>query len=212
MSDGKDPKALNEIGTLLFRSSPAVTFVNAITLYRIVTFPVLLTFLFAGNVAIFKWLLLASFLTDAVDGILARTFRATSILGSKLDSIGDDLTILAATIGLFLTRFDFIKEQAAVFIFLFLLFLTQLSMSLYRYKKISTFHTYFAKTAAVVTAVFLLSVFFLEKVYGPLFYAAAIITGIELVEEIILVIKLREYRSNVKGLYWVLREQKHRGS
>ena len=211
MSDEKDPKSLSEIGTLLFRSSPAVTIVNAITLYRIVTFPVLLIFLFAGNIVVFKWLLLASFFTDAIDGVLARTYGATSILGSKLDSIGDDLTILAATLGLFVTRFDFIREQAAVFVFLFLLFLFQLAMSFYRYKKISTFHTYLAKTAAVITAVFMLSVFFLERVSYPLFYAAAIITGAELIEEIILVFKLREYRSNVKGLYWALKEQRHAG-
>lgn len=211
MSAEKGPKELSEIGTLLFRSSPAVTIVNSITLYRIVTFPVLLILLFTGNIDLFKWLLLASFFTDAIDGALARMYGATSILGSKLDSIGDDLTVLAATVGLFVTRFDFIKEQAAVFIFLFLLFLFQLAMSLHRYKKISTFHTYLAKTAAVVTAIFLLSVFFLESVYYPLFYAAAIITGIELIEEIILVFKLHEYRSNVKGLYWVLRKKNHAG-
>lgn len=211
MSDDKNPKSLSEIGTLLFRSSPAVTIVNTITLYRIVTFPVLLIFLFAGNIMVFKWLLLASFFTDAIDGVLARTYGATSILGSKLDSIGDDLTILAATIGLFITRLDFIKEQAAVFVFLFFLFLIQLAMSFYRYRKISTFHTYMAKTAAVVTAIFMLSVFFVESVYYPLYYAAAIITGAEIIEEIILVFKLREYRSNVKGLFWVLRQERRKG-
>jgi phosphatidylglycerophosphate synthase len=212
MSDEKNPKSINEIGILLFRSSPAMIIVNTITLYRIVTFPVLLIFLFAGNIVVFKWLLLASFFTDAIDGVLARTYGATSILGSKLDSIGDDLTILAATIGLLITRFDFIREQAAVFLFLFALFLFQVAMAFYRYKKISTFHTYLAKTAAVVTAIFLLSVFFLESVYYPLFYAAAIITGAELIEEIILVFKLREYRSNVKGLFWVLRQQRDAGT
>ena len=212
MSDEKSPKALNEIGTLLFRSPPAVAIVNLITLYRILTFPVLLLLLFAGNIALFKWLLLASFFTDAIDGVLARTYKATSVLGSKLDSIGDDLTVLAATAGLFLTRFDFIREQAAVFIFLFLLFLVQVSMSIYRYKKISTFHTYLAKTAAVVSAIFLLSVFFLDRIYHPLFYAAAVVTGIELIEEIILVFRLREYRSNVMGLYWVLRERRRTGT
>jgi phosphatidylglycerophosphate synthase len=212
MSGEKGPKALSEIGTLLFRSPPAVTIVNLITLYRIVTFPVLLVLLFAGNIALFKWLLLASFFTDAIDGVLARTYKATSVLGSKLDSIGDDLTVLAATAGLFLTRFDFIKEQAVVFVFLFLLFLIQVSMSFYRYKKISTFHTYLAKTAAVVSAIFLLSVFFLGRIYYPLFYAAAVITGLELIEEIILVFRLREYRSNVKGLYWVMRERRRTGT
>lgn len=207
MADEKEPTELKDIGTLLFRSSAAVRVINAITLYRTVTFPLLINFLIVENMAVFKWLLLASFFTDAIDGFLARNYKATSILGSKLDSIGDDLTILAATLGLLFARFQFVKEQAAVFILLFALFFLQVGLSLYRYKRISTYHTYLAKTAAVITAAFLLSVFFIERVYYPLFYTAAVITGIELIEEIILVLKLRDYRSNVKGLYWALKEQ-----
>jgi len=204
----QEPKELKDIGALLFKSAPAVRVINLITLYRTVTFPLLLFFAFRENMPVFKWLLLASFLTDAVDGFLARKYRATSVLGSKLDSIGDDLTILAAIIGLFITRMDFMKEEAAIFIGLLVLFFVQFGFALYRYKKISTFHTYFAKTAAIVSGMFLLSVFFLEKAYYPLFYTAAAITAVELIEEIILVALLKDYRTNVKGLYWVLKEKR----
>jgi CDP-diacylglycerol--glycerol-3-phosphate 3-phosphatidyltransferase len=41
-----------------------------------------------------------------------------------------------------------------------------------------------------------------------LFYAAALVTGLELVEEIILVGLLPLWEANVKGLYWVLRRKK----
>lgn len=204
-----EPKAtdLKDIGTLLFRSRMAVRVINLITLYRIVTFPLLAFLVIAGNIDLFKWLLLASFFTDAIDGFLARKYKATSILGAKLDSIGDDLTVFAAAIGLFATRFGFIKEEATVFIILFALFLIQVGISFYKYRKISTFHTYLAKIAAVVTAVFLLSVFFLDTIHYPLFYSAAVITGIELIEEIILVFVISDYQSNVKGLYWVMKRK-----
>ena len=194
-----------DIGLLLTKSGTAVRIVNLITLYRIVTFPILVFLAIRQEIDIFKWLLLASFFTDAIDGFIARKYNATSILGSKLDSIGDDLTILAAAIGLSITRFDFVSEQALVFIALFALFLIQVGLSFYRYKKISTFHTYLAKIAAVVTAIFFLSCFFLESISYPLFHAAAVVTGIELLEEILLVVMIRDYRSNVKGLYWALR-------
>ncbi len=208
MQDQKTKSDFKDIGALLFRSGKAARIINLITLYRIITFPLLILFAFTGKTLLFKWMLLASFFTDAIDGFLARRYKAYSILGAKLDSIGDDLTILAATAGLFLHHWKFIREQAVLFIFLFSLFIIQLVLSLIRYGKISTFHTYLAKTAAVVTAMFLLSVFFLEKIYYPLFYAAAIITGIELIEEIILVFMLREYKTNVKGVYWVRRRPK----
>ena len=40
-----------------------------------------------------------------------------------------------------------------------------------------------------------------------LFYVAAIITMIELTEEIILVSLLKHWKANVKGIYWVLKEK-----
>jgi CDP-diacylglycerol--glycerol-3-phosphate 3-phosphatidyltransferase len=188
---------------MLFRARSAVRVINLITLYRIVTFPLLVVLAIAGQMEAFKWFLLASFITDAIDGFLARRYQATSILGAKLDSIGDDLTVLAAALGLFLSQPDFVREQWLAFAVLFALFLAQVGLSFYRYGKMSTFHTYLAKIAAVVTAIFLLSVFFLESISYPLFYSAAAITGIEIIEEILLVLKLREYKTNVKGLFWV---------
>lgn len=208
MADPVKAKDFKEIPDLVLRSRPAVRVINLITLYRIVTFPLLIVLIVDRQEDLFKWLLLASFFTDAIDGFLARRYKATSILGSKLDSIGDDLTILAAATGLGVWYFDFVREQALVLIMLLVLFLVQLGLSIYRYRKFSTFHTYLAKTAAVITAAFLLSVFFFEEINYPLFYFAAGVTAIELIEEIILAAILREYRSNVKGLYWVLREKK----
>jgi cardiolipin synthase len=209
--DMKQPVTnFNQIGTLLFRSGTPARVINLITLYRIITFPLLVYLVVVDDIALFKWLLLASFFTDAIDGFLARKYNATSILGAKLDSIGDDLTVLAAAIGLFSVRFDFVREYAAIFIALFALFAIQVAVSFYRYAKISTFHTYLAKVAAVVTACFLLSVFFFDGISYPLFYTAAAITGLELTEEIMLAAVLKEYRSNVHGLYWVLRPKANR--
>lgn len=205
MKRKRDVSDLKDIGILLFKSPTPVRIINLVTLYRIVTFPLLIFLIIAGHLEWFKWLLLASFLTDAIDGFIARRYQATSILGAKLDSIGDDLTVLAAAIGLFLTQQEFVAAYKEVFIILFALFLIQVAGAFYRYGKISTFHTYSAKIAAVVTAIFLLSVFFFGSVAVPLFIAAAVATGIDLVEEIILVAVLRDYRSNVKGLYWAIR-------
>lgn len=208
MTHHKKATEFKDISNLLLRSGTAVRTVNLITIYRIIAFPLLVFLVLTGRMEAFRWLLLGSFFTDAVDGMLARKLKATSVLGSKLDSIGDDLTILAATIGLFVAHWNFIREEALIFFILFGLFLVQISLSFYRYKKISTFHTYMAKIAAVVTAIFLLSVFFMEDISYPLFYLAAVITAIELIEEIILASILHDYRSDVKGLYWVLREKR----
>ena len=197
----------NTIRELLFNVSLPVRIVNLITLYRIVTFPLLIALLFFGAIDWFKWFLLASFFTDAIDGTLARRYNATSILGAKLDSIGDDLTVLAGAIGLFVFEFNFVKEVAPLLITLFGLFLIQLVSALLKYGKVSSFHTYLAKIAAVITGIFLLSVFFFKDIIYPLFYAAWIVTAIELIEETALVFLLSRWKANVKGLYWVLKEK-----
>jgi cardiolipin synthase len=183
--------------------------INGITIYRIAAAPFLLILLFNGQVEMFKWLLGVSFFTDLIDGYLARKYKVTSVMGTRLDSIGDDLTVLVAVIGLFVLKTDFIKEQKLIFIGLLILFIIQVVYAFVRYGKMTGFHTYLAKTAALLQGVFLLLVFFTVKPFIPLFYAAAIITMLQLIEEIILVHLLPQWQANVKGLYWVLKNNKH---
>ena len=182
--------------------------INGITLYRIVAAPFLLVLVFTGQYDIFKWLLGVSFFTDLIDGFLARKYKVTSILGTRLDSIGDDLTVLVAVIALFVTKIEFIKEQKIIFIILLALFLVQTIYAFIRYGKSTSFHTWLAKTAALLQGVFLLLTFFSEEPNFIFFYAAAIITILELIEETILVRLLPTWQTNVKGIYWVLKMKK----
>ncbi|MGV3656913.1 MAG: CDP-alcohol phosphatidyltransferase family protein [Chitinophagaceae bacterium] len=180
--------------------------INAITLYRLLAAPVLLLLAIANWFHILKWMMALSFFTDAIDGYLARHNKVDSKLGARLDSIADDLTVLAGIIALALYRPQFIEQQFFVFLLVFLLFVAQAIMALVRYGKISSFHTYAAKLAAILQGVFLITVFFTGPLL-PLFYVAAIVTAIQLVEEIILVFVLPTWKVNVKGLYWVLKNR-----
>jgi len=181
--------------------------VNGITLYRILAAPVLIIFTFTGSPDLFKWLLALSFFTDVIDGPLARRYKVSSVLGSKLDSIADGLTILAAIIGLFVFKFDFISENFAVVIILIGLFLAQTVFALIKYRRITSFHTYLAKTAMILQGSFLILIFFFEEPPYLLFYAAAVMTGLDLIEEIILVFILPVWKANVKGIYWLLKSK-----
>jgi CDP-diacylglycerol--glycerol-3-phosphate 3-phosphatidyltransferase len=156
---------------------------------------------------IFKWLLGISFFTDLIDGFLARKFRVTSTLGSKLDSIGDDLTVLTGVIGLWVFKKEFIHQEIVLVSIMLVLLVTQNILAFWRYKKLSSFHTYFAKVAAILQGTFLILMFFLNEPPYLLFYLASAITILDLVEEIILVLILPKWEINVKGLYWVLKSR-----
>jgi CDP-diacylglycerol--glycerol-3-phosphate 3-phosphatidyltransferase len=181
--------------------------INGITLYRIIAAPFLLVLIFTGQYDIFKWLLGLSFFTDLIDGFLARKYKVASVLGTRLDSIGDDLTVLVGVIALFVLKGAFIKEHIIVFIILLVLFLAQIVFAFTRYGKMTNFHTYLAKTAALLQGIFLIITFFTDQPNLILFYAAAIVTMLELIEEIILVGLLKHWKANVKGIYWVLKEK-----
>ena len=180
--------------------------INGITWYRLIMAPVLIILLFVDRVDIFKWLLPVSFFTDAIDGYLARKYKVTSIFGSRLDSIGDDLTVLAGVVGLIVWKPGFFLDHLWPLIVLALLFAIQVTLALRKYKKTTSFHTYAAKLAAIAQGVFLILFFLIPDLPTYGFYIAAAITAIDLVEEIILVFVLPKWEANVKGLYWVLKK------
>lgn len=188
--------------------------VNGITIYRILAAPVLFYLAFSLQLNIFKWLLPISYFTDLIDGFLARKLKVTSVMGSRLDSIGDDLTVLASLTGLAIFRPEFIIDQKPILIVLFSLFLIQIILAFIRYHKTTSFHTYFAKAAAIFQGTFLILIFLIPKPLLGLFYIAAGITFLELIEEIILVLLLPKWEINIKGLYWIIykKDVKHSNS
>ena len=182
---------------------PAFYIINSITSYRLVSFPVLILLVIYGRFDIFKWMLGVSFFTDAIDGCLSRKFGVTSVFGSRLDSIGDDLTVLAGIIGVLVLDANFFIERWIYVAALLLLLLVQTSIALIRFRKLTSFHTYLAKIAAVAQGLFLLSFFFLPQYASVLFVIAAAITALDLIEEIVMALLLPEWKADVKGLFFL---------
>ena len=203
ISGDKDKPSLKQ---LLFHSGRIILIVNILTLYRIVTAPLLFALAVTGSIALFRWLLAVSFLTDALDGFLARRFNASTKLGAKLDSIGDLLTYFVAIIGLIITHPGFFREEFLLICIVLSLNLFQIVFSLTRYGKISSFHTYLAKVSAILLSVFIVSTFFTNDILYPLFYIASALTILELFEEIILIFLLPRWQTDVRGLFWVLKK------
>jgi phosphatidylglycerophosphate synthase len=181
--------------------------INGITLYRLIAAPFLLFLVVTKQLDWFKWLLAFSFFTDAIDGYLARRYKVVSIMGAKLDSIADDLTIIVAVIGLFVFKREFINQEFTWLLLLLTLFVIQVIYALIRYGAVTSFHTYLAKLAAIFQGVFLILAFFLPEPVRILFYIAIVVTALDLIEEIVLTFMLPRWKANVKGIYWVLKKR-----
>jgi phosphatidylglycerophosphate synthase len=181
--------------------------INLITIYRLAASPLLAFLALDHRPDPFKWLLAVSFLTDAVDGYLSRRYKVNSVLGSRLDSIADDFTFVAAIVGLLVFKPDFIRREMIFIGILLVLFILQTVLALIRYGKITSFHTYMAKTAAIMQGICLLLIFFLSEPPFVIFYLAAIITSLDLTEEIVLVLMQKRWQSDVKGIYWLIKNK-----
>ena len=182
--------------------------INGITIYRLAASLLLLYLVLLKREDIFKWLLGLSFFTDAIDGFLARKYKVVSVAGARIDSIADDLTVLMAVIGVVVLKPEFIRQELNLIIVLLVLYLLQTIMALTRYGKISSFHTYLAKIAALFQGMFFVLLFFLPQWPMLLFYVASAMTILDLVEEIILVLLLPEWKTDVKGLYWIKKQSR----
>ena len=175
--------------------------------YRILAAPVLIAFLLFDLRLVFAWFLLVSYLTDAIDGFLARKLQITSSRGSQLDSIGDQITFTIGLIGLFHFEKEFILKHLWILIIAFSPYILQMIIAYVKYGKATAFHTYLAKFSAVVQSVFILwSLFFSPEL--SLFYIMIAIGILETIEEITLVFMYENWVSDVKSIFYAVKDKR----
>lgn len=185
-------------------------FVTIVTVWRIAVFPVLIGLICLRQRPLFSVLLALSFLTDAVDGFLARRYHVTSRAGAEWDSLGDDLTVAAAIIGMFVFRWEFVVQVQLLIFILAALFLIHTIAAVGRYGRLTSFHTRMAKISAIAQAVFFLLLFFSAAPPYIAFYIAATLTLLDLLEEIAMILSLDEWEADIRG-WFDLRHRRNDG-
>jgi len=180
-------------------------FVDWISFYRILAAPFLLVLLWLDNRETFTWFLLISYFTDMVDGFLARKFKISSARGSQLDSFGDQVTFVIGILGLFIFENGFVIQNIFLILISFTPYVIQMIIAYVKYGKATAFHTYLAKLSALIQGTFILWALFFMPNYW-LFYAMIAFGILETAEEIILIFMHKQWVSDIKGIYWVLRD------
>jgi len=184
-------------------------FVDWISFYRILAAPLLLVLLWLDKRELFTWFLLISYSTDMIDGFLARKFKISSARGSQLDSFGDQVTFVIGILGLFIFENEFIIQNIFLILISFIPYVIQMVIAYVKYGKATAFHTYLAKTSALIQGTFILWALFFMPDYW-LFYAMIVFGILETTEEIILIFMHKEWVSDIKGIYWVLLDKRRR--
>lgn len=181
---------------------------NLLSLYRIAAAPVIAGCILRGSSRWFIGLLIVSLLTDIADGWIARRFNLRTEAGARLDSFADLLTFVLAFCGVFRFQWAAISQPPrAVAFLLFLAFYGLLMLTGFlRFGRQPSLHTYLFKATAYLQGACLVSVFLLG--FQDFLYYFVIGWGIlACIEEIAILFVLKEPRSDVKGLYWVLKDR-----
>jgi len=182
---------------------------NALSLVRIACAPVLLLLAVNGQERAFTWVLIPALLTDAVDGWLARRFCLQSRLGARLDSLGDALVWCAALAGLLAFQRDVLAAHRWLIGAVVACWVFESALALLRYRRLSSFHTLLSKLAGVLLTIYV-AVLFVIGQCDWLLVVAATANVLASLEEIWLLRLLPQWRTDVKGIWWLRRERRAR--
>jgi cardiolipin synthase (CMP-forming) len=187
-----------------FKGENIINIPNLISFYRLIMFPVILALAIAGNEKWFVILLCISLVSDILDGNIARTFNLKTRFGGGLDNLADMGTYILALLGLFIFKWDEIQPHAWLLYIFLAIFVLSYIIAFYRFGKIPGLHLYGAVTAGYIQGIFFF-VLFVWGFYAWMYYLAVIWGIIAYIEKILVLLKLDDIKSGVKGLYWLTR-------
>ena len=190
---------------------------NSLTLFRIALIPCLILIFYLSDNTLSPYqknltatlIFLFAAITDWLDGYLARKLKITSARGSQLDSFGDQITFIIGLIGLFYFENDFIKKNLTILLIAFVPYIIQMLIAFYKYGKATAFHTYLAKTSAVLQSLFILWSLFFNPEYS-LFYIMIIIGILETIEEVSLIFIYDTWVSDVKSIFLAFKDKRRK--
>jgi len=183
------------------------TIPNLITSYRLLMVPVILYFAISGQEKLFAIFLVINLLSDIIDGYIARRFKMTSEIGAKLDSFADNFNYVLAFIGLFIFKMDDLRPHLVSFIIFTGMLVLTVIVPLIKFRKFPSFHLYTTKIGGYIQGFFFVCLFTVGFI-TPFYYLMIVWGIIGAIECITIDMLIPEMRSNVKGLYWVLKERR----
>lgn len=184
-----------------------ITVPNALSAYRILALPFIIGAIVHGNKHLYITLLSINLITDILDGWIARTFKVETELGARLDSFADIGTYAMAFTGMIVLENDFVNTHVFSFIILLALYITPQISSLIRFKRTTSFHLYSSKVVGYIQGIFIFTYFSIgfNKFY---FHFMIIASSIAYLEALVIVWAIPRLRSNVKGIYFMVKEHK----
>ncbi len=176
---------------------------NLLTAFRLLCSPLLLLLAWQGNKTAFMVLLSAAFLSDALDGFVARLCGQVSEFGAKLDSRADVTLFSVITVSVWWLWPEIVHNEALYVVIVILCYVLPTAVGYLKFHAVTSYHTWIVKCAVAAVALSLY-VFFLGGPVWP-FRLAAAICVLAAIEEIAITAVSQELHSDVRSLCDVLK-------
>ena len=191
----------------LFNIKIPLTIPNILSLYRLFVFPIILLMIILQKEMIFAILLVISLNTDVWDGWIARRFNQGTEIGARIDSLADIGMYITALTGIIVFKIDEIGVDAWLFYVFVITYVVVILSPLIKFGKIQSFHLYSSKFGGYLQGIFFILLFFVDYI-AVYFYIMVNISLLAFIESLTIQLIIPKMQSNVKGLYWVLKETK----
>lgn len=189
-----------------FKDKSFYSIPNLLSFYRIFTFPLVLYFALSQNELIYFILILIDLISDILDGFIARRFKLQTEFGARLDSFADIGMYILAFLGVVIFKASELDPYIFSLLVFFTVFAIPKIIGWIKFRRFPSLHLFSSKIGGYLQGFFFLHLFIFG--FSPGFYYVMIICGIlSFIEQIIIVLIVRDMRSNMKGLYWILNDK-----
>lgn len=169
---------------------------NLITACRIALAPTLLLLAWQHREHPFLACLIASLVSDIVDGQIARRLNLTSELGTRLDSWADLLTYASVPVAAWWLRPDLVISERTAFFVAVGSYALPIVVGFVKFRNLTTYHTFMARVSAYLLGAATVVMF----AHGPTlpFRLSVCVLVIAEIEEICITLVLPRPASNVR--------------
>ena len=151
-----------------------------------------------------------SFMTDVLDGLIARKLNQVSEFGGKFDSLADNLLLPSALVWLWLFQPAIYAENFLICAIAITLYFASLFLGAIKFKRFANLHLYASKAASVAMYLFASYSLIMDRYNQAFFYVAAIMFLISCTDNLLLQLVCNEINDHMGSVLLVWQQRKSR--
>ncbi len=186
---------------------PNLTLPNLISGIRFITAPLMLWLAWNNYGKSFMIVLAIAFLSDVVDGLVARLTIQTTELGAMLDTWGDLVTYMSIGFGSWWLWPEIVHREDSYLYTIVACFLIPALYATLKFDTYISYHTYSIKVAAVTLCLSFYPLFLSDTTWP--FRISVFIYIIAAIEQVLITFTLDKLQSNVRSIWHVHQQRQN---